>query len=139
MKRSPELDRLKRFSEIVASALPLAGDAGDTIRSDLLHVIATVTSIKAARTLVSDLLEWTQDLAGNELLVLDRSLAAQALPTLSLMRTREDAHFIAVLQRGLIANEEEYNLVSSRLIDTASSLSDADRTLADQLLADFVP
>ena len=138
MKRSPELERLKRFCEIVATALPSSGEGGEQMRVELLRAIATVTSMKAARTIVSDLLEWTQDLAGNELFVLDQSLAAQTLPTLSLMRSREDAQLTAILQRGFIANEDEYRLLTSRLADTAGSLLDADRALANQLLAAFV-
>jgi hypothetical protein len=139
MKRSAELVRLKRFCEIVAAALPSSGEAGEQMRVELLRAIATITSMKAARTIVSDLLEWTQDLAGNELFVLDQSLAAQALPTLSLMRSREDAQLAAILQSGFIASEDEYRLVSSRLADTAGPLSDADRALANQLVAAFVP
>jgi hypothetical protein len=137
MANSLELDRLKRFSEIVVNALPLPNEPGVAVRIQLLEAIGQTTSVKAARLLVSDLLEWTQDLAGDALLSLDRALAEQTLPTLSLMRSRQDADLAAVLRRGRISTDDEYRLVHSRLADVASVLSDADRALGERLLADF--
>jgi hypothetical protein len=139
MKGAPELQRLKRFGEIVASAMPFPGSAGASTHSELLRAITTISSVKAARTLVSDLLEWTQDLSGQDLVTLDQSLAAESLPTLTLMRSREHVRFTAILKRGRIDDDEEFQLVSARLADTASSLSDSDRALADSLLADYGP
>lgn len=139
MKRAPELQRLKRFCEVVVRALPLPGSAGAAAHSELSQAITAITSVKAARTLVSDLLEWTQDLSGQDLVTLDQSLAVENLPTLTLMRTREDAGFTTILKRGRIADDDEFRLVNARLADTALSLSDADRALADSLLADYVP
>jgi hypothetical protein len=137
MARSLELERLKRFSEIVVKALPLPGEAGVSARAELLDAIERTTSAKAARALVSDLLEWTQDLAGNDLLSIDQALAAQTLPTLSLMRSRQDADLAAVLRRASITTDEEYRLVHARLADVASSLPESDRALGEKLLADF--
>lgn len=137
MAHSLELERLKRFSEIVVNALPLPGDAGVSARAELLDAIARTTSAKAARMLVSDLLEWTQDLAGDDLLSLDRALAAQTLPTLSLMRSRQDAEFGAILRRGTITTDDEYRMVHARLSDVASPLSESDRMLGEKLLTEY--
>ena len=137
MAHSLELERLKRFSEIVVNALPLPGDAGVSARAELLDAITRTTSANAARMLVSDLLEWTQDLAGNDLLSLDQALAAQTLPTLSLMRSRQDADLAAVLRRGRITTDEEYRLVHARLADVASTLSESDRLLGERLLNEY--
>jgi hypothetical protein len=137
MAPSLELDRLKRFSEIVAQALPLVDAPSLAIRSELLRAIAGTTTLRGARMLVSDLLEWTQDLTGPALAELDQSLAAFALPTLTLMRSREDKQFASILGRGTILTEDEYRLVNTRLGDTASALSDTDRLLGERLLALF--
>jgi hypothetical protein len=139
MKPTSELERLKRFSETVVNALPLSDEVGTALRSQLLLGIAEATSLRAVRTLVSDLLEWTQDLSRDDLSSLDRTLAAQSLPTLSLMRSREDKQLAGILQRGLVSNEDECRLVSARLADTAGGLSESDRALAEQLVADFLP
>jgi len=88
--------------------------------------------------LLRDLVEWSQDLHGPQLAALDAALAAASLPTLSLVRSKENAELAAILKRGTIADEVECRLVTARLADTASNLSQVDRALADQLLAGFV-
>jgi len=81
--------------------------------------------------LLRDLIEWSQGLHGSQLAALDAALAAASLPTLSLVRSKEDADLAAILERGTIADEDECRLVIARLADTASILSQADRALAD--------
>jgi hypothetical protein len=137
MARTYELDRLKRFSELVVVSMPNAAGPLASLQTDLLTAIAQIDSLKSARTVVRDLLEWTQDVGGPALAELDHRLAEAGLPTLSLMRSSENSQFIAILKRGSIDSEEEYRLVDLRLLDTASSLSDSDRRLADRLLNAF--
>lgn len=138
MASASELERLRSFCDIVVGALPVGGDRELAIRAELLLAIRGASSLKAARTIASDLLEWTQDLSGQALADLDQSLAERGLPTLSLMRSRADAWLAQIFQRGRIASHDEYRLVNARLADTASSLSDGDRALGEQLLADFI-
>jgi hypothetical protein len=53
MRRSAELVRLNRCCEIVATALPSSGEGGEQMRVELLPAIATIRSVKAARTIVT--------------------------------------------------------------------------------------
>jgi hypothetical protein len=89
------------------------------------------------RQVVSDLLEWSQDLKGAPLDELDAKLNAKALPTLTLMRARANKQFADILVRGCIRDEEEYRILSGRISDVDSDLTETDRALADRLLAEF--
>lgn len=62
--RPCEVERLRLSCDVVASALPLSGEAGTAMRSELLRAIGRTASLKAARMLVADLREWTQDGSG---------------------------------------------------------------------------
>ena len=119
MSVSREITRLVSFCEVLVGAMPLTDEHGRGMHAELLRVIRGALSLKGARVLASDLMEWMQDVSGQDLLDLDRSLAREGLPTLSLMRSREDARLAKILQRGHIASEEEHMRVSSRLADTA--------------------
>jgi hypothetical protein len=136
-KIQEELVRLQRFCEMVAGTLLAAAPPADPSRAELLSVIANLKSRSAARTLVRDLLEWSQDIRDKDLVELDQRLGAQALPSLSLMRSREDGDFAGILQRGFVSTEGEYQLVNARLADTAAPITSADRALAESLLAAF--
>ena len=129
--------RMKRFCETLAGTVLGPAASADPTRLELFRAIADVKSMSAARMVVQDLLEWSQDLHGRELADLDERLAADSLPTLSLMRSRQDAQFGKILQRGFVSTEGEYQLLSARLADTDSPLSSADRSLAERLLAAF--
>jgi hypothetical protein len=130
-----DLDRMKRFCEVLAQTLLASPDDPD--RTELLNAIASARSMRQARMLVRDFLEWSQDIRGEQLSDLDGSLGAAGLPTLSLMRAKEDAALARILVRGRILTEEEFQLVNARVADTASTLEPGDRRLAEHLVSAF--
>jgi len=138
MARPDEIVRLKGFCQCVVEFILPQQDSGGSLRDEMTLAIAGCQSVRAARMLLRDLVEWSQDLHGPQLDALDAALAAASLPTLSLVRSKENAELAAILKRGTIADEDECRLVIARLADSASNLSQADRALADQLLAGFV-
>jgi hypothetical protein len=89
--------------------------------------------------LVRDLTEWSQDLAGKALDQLNHCLATENLPTLSLLRSREDNAFCRILERNEIRTEDEYRLVNARVSNASSALPTPDREMAEHLLASCVP
>ena len=135
--RTDELDRLKGFCQSVVEAMLPQQESGASLRDEMTAAIVGCRSVRGARLLVRDLVEWSQDLRGPGLAQLDAALAAASLPTLSLVRSKESAELAGILTRGIIANEDECRFVIARLADTASNLSETDRELADQLLARF--
>jgi hypothetical protein len=107
------------------------------MRAEAFRAIDGTTSLRGIGQVVADLLEWSQDLRGTALNELDAKLNGLALPSLTLMRARANKQLADIIVRGFIRDEDEYRLVSSRLSDTASDLSESDRALAGRLLATF--
>jgi hypothetical protein len=134
-KQDPEeLARLKAFCSLVADGLL---DSNDALAPGIFRAIDETTSMRGIRQVVSDLLEWSQDLKGAALDELNAKLNDKGLPTLTLMRVRANKQLADILVRGLIRDEDEYRLVSARRSDVDSDLSESDRALADRLLAEF--
>jgi len=102
--------------------------------------IATVNrplTERQAAMVVADLVEWTQDLAGDDLVAIDERLAKGGSPTLSLMRRRQDREFGALLSTGKITTDDEWRLVEARMSDTENPLPDRDRALANRMLVSY--
>ena len=137
MARTDELARLKGFCERVVAVLLPADDAGAALRNEMTSAISGCKTLQGARMLVRDLLEWSQDLHGTQLTELESALASAGLPTLTLMRSKENAELADILKRGVVANEDECRLLVSSLADTETTLRPADQALADRLLQQY--
>jgi hypothetical protein len=69
---------------------------------------------------------------------LDKRLARDGLPTLSLLRDARYRDFLRVLSRGRIESSEEFRLVGSYLSDVDSThLSPEVRVAANALLGEY--
>jgi len=90
-----------------------------------------------AAMLVADVLEWNQDLDGEDLTALDEHLANRGLPTFTLVRRRQDREFANVLARGTIASDDEWRLLNARLSDLDGPLSENDQALANRMLQEY--
>jgi hypothetical protein len=77
--------------------------------------------LKGVRMAVGDLLEMTRDLTAEQVAKADATLAAEAAPTLSVVRTRFWRKVPKILARGKIRNEVEYYLVIERVNDTVAA------------------
>jgi hypothetical protein len=89
-------------------------------------------SHSAVLMMCRDLLEATQDYAGEELALYDQALASQGAPTLSAMRVRHWKLVPKILKRGRIKNDDEYYLVRSVL--DSSTLASEDHAALMSLL-----
>jgi hypothetical protein len=137
VRSSPdELDRLRRFARLLVESVPGMSPT-DQFRAEVIGAIAGATSLRQGRSVVRDLLEWTQDVGGAALAEVDGRLSAEGLPSLSLMRSRHAGAVARILTRGVLQSEDDYRTVAASLADTASPLSSADRALAEQLAAAF--
>jgi hypothetical protein len=132
---SKELTQLKAFCICVIDFL--MGKHGLADRDGYVRAIDRTTSLRGIRTVVSDVLEWAQDVNGDSLAELDARLSASTLPTLTLMRARGDSRLAAILARGRVTSADEYRFIHALLADVESKLPRGDRALAEGMLASF--
>jgi hypothetical protein len=93
---------------------------------------------RAIKMVVSDVVEWSRDLTGEQLMILDSQLASEGLPTLSAMRNANYRTAIAVLDRGAVRNQEEWHILNALVSDTADrTLSTVERQQAERLLSEY--
>ena len=82
------------------------------------------------------MLEWTQDVRGDQLTAIDDRVTHLGLPTLSRMRSAAHRRFAEILARGRIRTDDEAGFIEARLSDVGDTgPSTVDRDLAERLMA----
>ena len=110
---------------------------GDPIFEQYLSAVNKPLSSRQMSMVISDLVEWMQDVSGEELSVLDGQLSEEGLPTLSLMRDRKDRVFGTILSQGNITSDDEYRIIAARLSDMGKPLPESDRALANRIIEQY--
>ena len=132
-------DGLKRFcSCLVEFMSETATDPHLYFQSKLTADIAAARDLDAVSELADQLTAWVESIGPESSSVdqLNDRLAAQELPSYSMMNTRDNRKAGRILARGLISTDREYDLVRS-VIDEAASLTDNDRELARRLISKY--
>lgn len=142
---SQEVDRLKGFAtELLVFINGLSEGFANQYKggfnpaNEFLKVIPRIKTKREINSVISDLLEWTQDIKDENLTEINGMLAIKNLPTLSLMRNKKLKTFSSILSRGHIDKNEEYQLVESYMNDISNEeITSSDRELANKLLMEF--
>jgi hypothetical protein len=92
-------------------------EKGTAVAKSLRQVVENVSSQRSLSMIVSDLIDWSSDLKGSELEILDQKLRQRGCPALSVMRSKENRRFLEILARGKVRSEAELQLVTARLAD----------------------
>jgi hypothetical protein len=140
MTREAELERLRSFVLAVVDFLSeVASVAGGTsLGAQFREPIQTSRSLRGMREASRDMVEWAGGLNREQLAQLDSRLSARGLPTVSVMRQRQNREFAQILVRGSVVSDEEFRVLTSAVADVDSDwLSPGDRELAEDILGAF--
>jgi hypothetical protein len=110
---------------------------GGPFFDEFLTALGPPLSSRQASVVVADLVEWTQYIAGDELSALNECLANNGLPTLTLMRRRQDRKLGALISSGEITSDDDYRLLEARLSDMGDPLPESDRAIANRMLLQY--
>ena len=133
-----EKEILRDFSIEIAEAINALSDGSTQATKEVIPIVQKLNNLDKLRIVLSDLLEWSQDIEGTELHRLDQRLISKGLPSLTNMRDSQFRKLCQILYRGKIKDKSEYSFLLSYLNDTTNTaLSDNDIDKANKLLMSF--
>ena len=133
-----EKEIIKNFSIEMIKAIDSFSEGLLPSKDEMISTVEKCKSLSQLRMVLSDMLEWTQDINGAELEEINTNLASMGLPTLSLMRDENYKKLIKIISKGKIGNDSEYNLIMTYLNDIDKScLSENEISKANKLLFDY--
>jgi len=132
-------EHLRAFCLQLLRFIQARGSDPSFLRS-LEPAIQKCRSLKGLRTITGDLLEWSQDVGGEQLYELDSRLSSAGLPTLSAMRSAAHRRFADLLCRERIKSGDDARFLEARLSDVGpTGPSAAEREIANRLLLAYRP
>lgn len=132
-----ERERLTRFCILVVRFIFREHPESKTLR-EFERIKWNRSSLAGIRMAARDAVEWSKDLAGEQLAKLDAKLASEGLPTLTAMRNVNYRKALAVLERDAVRNEEEWEILNGFVADTADlTLTPVERGQADRLVNEY--
>ena len=133
-----EKEILRDISIEIAEAINALSDGSTQATKEVIPIVQKLNNLDKLRIVLSDLLEWSQDIEGTELHRLDQRLISKGLPSLTNMRDSQFRKLCQILYRGKIKDKSEYSFLLSYLNDTTNTaLSDNDIDKANKLLMSF--
>ena len=82
---------------------------------DMIKIAKVINSKADINSMVSDLLEMSQDFKGAKLASLNQILSSKKLPTLTFMRSKQSRLVLSILNRGVIKTDDEFRLLNCYL------------------------
>ena len=132
-----ERERLTRFCILVIRFIFREQPESKTLQ-EFERIEWNRSSLAGIRMAARDAVEWSKDLAGEQLAKLDAELASQGLPTLTAMRNVNYRKALAVLERGAVRNDEEWHMLNGLVADTSDlTLTSVEREQADRLVNEY--
>jgi hypothetical protein len=90
------------------------------------------------RMAAADMVEWCQDVGGEDLVRLDTQLKTAQIPTLTAMRDRNYRRALQILARNAIRNEHEWHVLNGFVANVEDRvLSSMERAQAARLLLEY--
>ena len=115
-----ELNRLKEFCVEVLEYINQTEREEIPFMKDMIKVVSSFKSKRDINSTVSEVIEMSQDYTGEKLDLLNETLEAKSLPSLTFMRSKESRLVLSIIQRGAIKTDDEFRLLSSFLNETST-------------------
>ena len=133
-----EKEKIRKFSIELIKAIDSISKGLLQSKDEMISTIEKCNNLSQLRIVLSDMLEWTQDIKGAELDGINTNLASMGLPSLSLMRDKKYKKLMNILSKSKIICDSEYNLVIAYLNDVNNScLSENEISKANKLMVDY--
>jgi hypothetical protein len=94
-------------------------------------------ALEGLRQAINDTIEDTQELDGESVRMIDKTLASHGIVTLSYLRKRYWSKYKRILSQKIIKNDTEYYLANGLLSDLTIDLRSDERSLLTQLVAKY--
>jgi hypothetical protein len=92
--------------------------------NDMIKIAETINSKADINSMISDLLEMSEDFKGAKLDSLNEILRSKDLPTLTFMRAKKSRLVLSILNRGAIKTDDEFRLLNSFIDEAINNNSD---------------
>lgn len=120
-----ELNRLKEFCVEVLEYINRTEREEIPFMKDMVKVVSSFNNKRDINSTVSEVIEMSQDYTGEKLELLNETLEAKNLPSLTLMRSKESRLVLSIIQRGAIKTDDEFRLLNSYLNETSTKKSNS--------------
>ncbi|WP_163131043.1 hypothetical protein [Agarivorans sp. Alg241-V36] len=118
-----ELNRLKEFCVEVLEYINRTEHEEIPFLKDMIKVVSSFKNKRDINSTVSEVIEMSQDYTGEKLELLNETLEAKNLPSLTFMRSKESRLVLSIVQRGAIKTDDEFRLLNSYLNETSTKKS----------------
>lgn len=120
-----EKNKLKMFCVELLRFIQKAESKEIPFINDMIKISEAINTKAAIDTVVSDLLEMSEDLNEGQIESLDDLLQSKELPTLTLLRAKKSGSVLAIVRRGIIETDDEFRLLNSFLNDATGNSVDS--------------
>lgn len=120
-----ELNRLKEFCVEVLEYINRTEREEIPFMKDMVKVVSSFNNKRDINSTVSEVIEMSQDYTGEKLELLNETLEAKNLPSLTLMRSKESRLVLSIIQRGAIKTDDEFRLLNSYLNEASTKKSNS--------------
>lgn len=121
---SSEKEKLKGFCIELLRFIDQTEPEEISFINDMIKIAEIINTKADISSLVSDLLEMSEDFKGARLESLNEILRLKDLPTLTFMRAKKSSLVLSILNRGAIKTDDEFRLLNSFIGEAINNSSD---------------
>jgi len=122
---SSEKEKLKWFCVELLTFINQTEPEEISFISSMIKIAEKTNNKVGINSLVSDLLEMSEDFKGEKLDTLNEILQSKKLPTLTYMRAKKSRLVLSIISRGAIKTDDEFRLLNSFLDDAIGKNTDS--------------